>query len=182
MKAFKINILILTMITFVIASCSRDIPHIAVTDQHLEASSTLQVFNATVKSVRTYVYVDNVPVSGAAVAQGGIFPGTAFAFKVAPGSHTILIKDTLSTSTQTPITFTQQFDAGKMYTTFMYDTISAAKQVTVENKIAIPTDTTRPSFALQILNTTMAEHRRWMCILFVEVHPHPCLRMWRAVL
>ena len=137
------------------ASCTRDIPQVALTDSTLAGSATVQVFDATVKSVRTYVYVDGTPVSGAAVAFGGVFPGSAFSFKVTPGTRTFLIKDTLSTSTQVPLTFSQTVEAGKNYTIFTYDTITNIKQSTVTNNIAIPTDTTsRLRFANFIYNTT----------------------------
>ena len=157
MKLIKICVLSFVVIAAFYAnfSCTRDIPHVATTDSTLIKSGTVQVFDATVKSARTYVYVDGTPVSGAAVAFGGIFPGTAFAFKAAAGSRTILIKDTLSTTTQTPISFSQTIDAGKSYTVFMYDTITSAKQVTVMNNITIPTDTTcMLRFANLVYNTT----------------------------
>jgi hypothetical protein len=115
----------------------------------------VQVFSATVKATRNYVYVDGVPVSGAAVAFGGVFPGTAYSFKVNSGSRTFLIKDTLPATTQTPITFTQSMDPGKSYTVFTYDTILSVKQLTVVNDVVIPADTTcMLRFANFIYNTT----------------------------
>ena len=53
-----------------------------------------------------------------------------------------MIRDTLTATTQTPLSFAQNMDVGKNYTIFMYDTINAAKQKTVETKIVVPGDTT----------------------------------------
>jgi hypothetical protein len=101
------------------------------------------------------VYVDGAPVSGIILAYGGIFPGTANSFKVASGSRTILIKDTLPTTAQSPLTFTQVLDGGNSYTIFTYDTITSPKQATVLNNIVVPSDTSsRLRFANFIYNTT----------------------------
>lgn len=138
-------------------SCSKSIPQVAPFQTNLSSVATVQVFSATVKATRNYVYVDGVPVSGAALAAGGVFPGTAYSFVVAPGSRSFLIKDTLITSAQTPLNFSQNFDAGKSYTIFTYDTITAVKQVTVLNNIVVPKDTTSMlRFANFIYNATPA--------------------------
>ena len=136
-------------------SCSRETPHIA-PPQNVSDGATVQVFNATVKAARNYVYVDGVPVSGIVFAYGGVFPGTAYGFKLTPGARAITIKDTLPATTQTPVTFTQSVDAGKSYTIFTFDTITSTKQVTVVNNIVIPTDTSsRLRFANFIYNPTL---------------------------
>jgi hypothetical protein len=157
MKISKIIIacVALAATSFLYLSCSRDIPQVAPLDANLGNSATVQIFNATVKATRNYIYVDNVPVSGATLAYGGVFPATAFAFAVTPGTHSILIKDTTTVpvTTQTPLTFSQAFDAGKTYTVFTYDTITSVKQVTVQNTIEVPADTTsRLRFANFIYN------------------------------
>jgi hypothetical protein len=94
-------------------------------------------------------------VSGIVLASGGIFPGTAYSFKVNAGSRSFTIKDTLPATTQVPLTFTQTMEAGKSYTIFTYDTITSTKQATVLNNIVVPTDTSsRLRFANFIYNTT----------------------------
>ena len=94
-------------------------------------------------------------MSGIVFAYGGVFPGTAYGFKLTPGARAITIKDTLPATTQTPVTFTQSVDAGKSYTIFTFDTITSTKQVTVVNNIVIPTDTSsRLRFANFIYNPT----------------------------
>lgn len=137
------------------SACSKEQPQVAPLDTDFSNSATVQVFSATVKAARNYVYVDAVPVSGATLAYGGVFPATAYAFKITPGSHTVLIKDTLPTTTQVPLSFNQSFDAGKYYTVFTYDTITSIKQATVVNNITVPKDTSSMlRFANFVYNTT----------------------------
>jgi hypothetical protein len=157
MKLFKIitSTLGISVVSFFYISCEKETPSIGTIDTSLSNAGTVQVFSATVKAARNYIYVDNVPVSGAALAYGGVFPGTAYSFKVNPGSRTFLIKDTLPATTQTPLTFTQTIDPGKNYTIFTYDTITSVKQLTVANNVVVPTDTSAMlRFANFIYNTT----------------------------
>ena len=136
-------------------SCTQETPHVATRLTDSSNSGSVQVFSATVKAARNYVYVDGTSVSGIALATGGIFPGTAYSFKVSAGSRSFTIKDTLPATTQVPLTFTQNIEAGKSYTIFTYDTITSTKQATVLNNIVIPTDTSsRLRFANFIYNTT----------------------------
>ena len=155
MKFSKSQLFILSFLSLFIFSCKREIPQVAGLETDLNKFATVQIFNATVKAVRNYVYVDNVQVSGASLASGGIFPASAYGIKVNPGIRSILIKDTASTTTQIPITFSQNFELGKSYTTFTYDTITSIKQVTVLNNIILPTDTSaRLRFANFVYNTS----------------------------
>lgn len=157
MKFLKlINLSLWTLVVSSLSlSCTRETPLVAARVTDFSTAASVQVFNATVKAARNYVYVDGVPVSGAALAYGGIFPGTAYSFKVNSGSRTFLIKDTLPTTTQAPLTFTQNMDPGRSYTIFTYDTITSPKQATVLNTIVIPTDTSSMlRFANFIFNTS----------------------------
>jgi len=154
-NTIKIKGLWLATLSILYVSCSRDTPHIAPAESDLSNSAVVQVFSATVRATRNFIYVDGVPVSGAALAYGGIFPGTAYSFKVNSGTRSFLIKDTLPATTQTPLTFSQNMEATKSYTIFSYDTITSVKQKTVLNNITIPTDTScRLRFANFIYNTT----------------------------
>jgi hypothetical protein len=154
LKKINIIIWILGASAFYI-SCTKETPHIAPRNTDLGNSASVQVFSATVKAARNYVYVDGTPVSGIALAYGGIFPGTAYSFKVNAGSRSFTIKDTLPATTQVPLTFAQTMEAGKSYTIFTYDTITSPKQATVLNNIAVPTDTSsRLRFANYIYNST----------------------------
>lgn len=152
----KINLIVWVLIIAALyMSCTQETPHIATRLTDSSNSGSVQVFSATVKAARNYVYVDGTSVSGIALATGGIFPGTAYSFKVSAGSRSFTIKDTLPTTTQVPLTFTQNIEAGKSYTIFTYDTITSPKQTTVLNNIVIPTDTSsRLRFANFVYNTT----------------------------
>ena len=157
MKFFKLIIgtLALTGISAVYISCTKETPAIATIKSNLSTTATVQVFDATLKSTRNFIWVNDKPVSGSALAFGGVYPGTAYAFDVPAGSSNILIKDTLVTSTQPPLRVTQNLGTGKNYTIFMYDTLNNAKELVVENKIVIPTDTTaRLRFGNFLYNTT----------------------------
>src|SRR5215204_4798284 len=152
----KINIILwVVTICGLYMSCTKETPHIATRVTDFSNSASVQVFSATVKAARNYVYIDGTPVSGIALASGGVFPATAYSFKVSAGSRSITIKDTLPTTTQVPLTFTQNIEAGKSYTIFTYDTITSTKQATVLNNIEIPTDSSaRLRFANFVYNTT----------------------------
>jgi len=152
----KINLILWVLaISAIYMSCTKETPHIATRITDFSNSASVQVFSATVKAARNYIYVDGTPVSGIVLAYGGIFPGTAYSFKVNAGSRSFSIKDTLPATTQAPLTFTQTMEAGKSYTIFTYDTITSTKQATVLNNIVVPTDTScRLRFANFIYNTT----------------------------
>ena len=152
----KINLIFWVLtIAALYMSCTQETPHIAPKSSDVSNSASVQVFSATVKAARNYVYVDGTSVSGIALASGGIFPGTAYSFKVSAGSRAFTIKDTLPTTAQVPLNFTQNIEAGKSYTIFTYDTITSPKQTTVLNNIVIPTDTSsRLRFANFVYNTT----------------------------
>jgi hypothetical protein len=156
MKVLKlISTGLILIISFVYVSCKKEVPIVATVDNDFSSSATVQVIDATLKSTRNFIYVDNSPISGSAVAFGGVYPGTAYGFKIPAGSRSFLIKDTLASTTQPPLNFTQTLDAGKSYTVFMYDTLTSPKQLTVLNNIEVPQDTTaRLRFANFIYNTT----------------------------
>ena len=156
MKFLKTIILILGTLTVssLYLSCTKNNPQVTVTETDFKNSTLVQVFDATVRSARNYVYVDGVPVSGAALAAGGVFPATSFAFKVNSGLRAFLIRDTLSTTTQLPLSFAENMQVASSYTIFTYDTITSPKQITVLNSIVVPTDTvSRLRFANFIYNT-----------------------------
>jgi len=122
-------------------SCTKDTPHVAPPVDE-STSAKVQAFSATVKATRNYIYVDGVPVTGAALAYGGVFPGTAYSFRVNGGTRAFWIKDTALSTTQAPLTFNETMDAGSSYTIFTYDTITSPKEKTVLNNIVVPKDTT----------------------------------------
>ncbi len=115
----------------------------------------VQVYNGTLTSARNYVYVDGLPVTGAALAYGSTFPSTPSSFAITSGYKAFLIRDTLSTTTQPLMSFGENFEANKQYTIFMYDSSTTPKQKTVGNDIIFPDDTTsRIRFANFIFTKT----------------------------
>lgn len=104
--------------------------------------SFVQVYNAVTGSSRNYVYVDAVPVTGALLSLGSTFPSTPSNYSVSNGFRAFLIRDTLSTSTQFPLSFAENLQAGSYYTIFTYDTTTTAKKKIVTNNIVVPNDTT----------------------------------------
>jgi hypothetical protein len=126
-----------------LVSCKKEKGQQIATEQYdYNNKSLVQVYNATVGAARNYIYVDNVPVTGAALAYAGTFPSTPSDFAVTSGLRDFLIKDTLSTTTQPPLSIAENLQPGGNYTIFMYDTLNAAKYKTVANDIIIPDDTT----------------------------------------
>jgi hypothetical protein len=63
-------------------SCERETPQIGTLD-NLSNTATVQVISATLKAKGNYVYVDGVQVTGSALVYQGVFPATAYGFKVA---------------------------------------------------------------------------------------------------
>ena len=79
MKFFQLNIFTWSLVitSFVFSSCKREIPQLTAKETDISNGATLQVFNATVKSVRNYVYVDGMAVSGAVfIPQPMTLPST----------------------------------------------------------------------------------------------------------
>ena len=153
-KTIILNLGMLSLASFYL-SCNRETPQVG-SMRGVTINSTVQVFSATLKAARNYIYVDGVPVSGATFGYQGVFPGTAYSFSIDGNTHTFLIKDTLPATTQVPLTFTQTLAPGSNYTIFTYDTVTSAKQLTVTNNIVIPKDTTcRLRFANFVYNPTV---------------------------
>lgn len=103
--------------------------------------SFVKVFIATVNASNNYVYADNLPLTGSRLSLGSIFPVNLGYAAISPGSRSISIKDTLSSSTQVPVTFNQNFETGKYYSIFIYDTITNVKYKVVPDNFIIPADT-----------------------------------------
>lgn len=139
LKNFCIGaILILT-----IASCKKEEQHTTNQVFELNNKAFVQLFNGLVGSNRNYLYADNIPLNGATIGTNAIFPTTTASTTVLdPGMRNFEFKDTLPTTAQVPLSFSEQLVAQKSYTIFTYDTITQPKKVTVENIITIPSDTT----------------------------------------
>jgi hypothetical protein len=115
---------------------------VAAEENNFANKSLVQVFDATVNSAATHVFIDGNQATGTALTYGTVFPASSYAFKVDAGLRSFNIRNTTAGTTQTPITFAENMDVNKNYTIFMYDTITSAKQITVPTNIVIPADTT----------------------------------------
>ena len=159
MKSVKIGALGLIGLLSVglVISCTKSFDEKTVQQTNFSNSSLVRVFLATVNATRNNIYLDGNPLTGATLASGGTFPSTSgFAASIPAGLRSFLIRDTLGTSTQVPLSFSTNMQVGKNYSIFVYDTISSPKQKTVETRFQIPTDTTvRIRFANFIYNPTI---------------------------
>ena len=157
MKTTKIFLLGIAGLSAVLAlSCTKTFDEKIAQQNDFSNSSLAQVFIGTANASRNYVYMDGKPVTGALLASGGLFPANGtYAFNVPAGLRSFLIKDTLSTSTQVPLTFAENLQVGKNYTIFTYDTITSPKQITVPNNMPLIKDTScRIRFANFIYSPT----------------------------
>jgi hypothetical protein len=130
-----------------IISCTKSFDEKTVQQTNFNSSTLAQVYVATVNAARNYVYVDTKPVTGALLVTGSVFPssGSGYAFNVASGVRAFLIRDTLGTSTQVPLSFAENMQVGRNHTIFTYDTITAPKQKTVISDIVLPSGSTTTS-------------------------------------
>lgn len=124
-----------------VSSCTKSFDEKIVPQTDQSGNSFVQVYLATVNASRNYVYVDAKPVTGAAMASGTLFPASGVGISVPAGLRDMLVRDTLSTTTQTQLAFAQNLQAGMGYTIFVYDTINAVKQKTVPTTLVVPSDT-----------------------------------------
>jgi hypothetical protein len=135
--------------TLLVFSCTKSFKDPQPQSTDLNNKSLVQVFIATVNANRNVVMIDGKRVSRPTLTSGTSFPtsvypstNTGSSFAVEGGVRGFTILDTLSTTTQKPLTFTTNMDVGKSYTIFTYDTITSPKQVTVETPIETITDGT----------------------------------------
>jgi hypothetical protein len=125
-----------------ITSCSKELEQKLPQQTDLTNYSQVQVYNAVVGSNRNYITVDGVPVNGATVAYGAVFPSNTYAFSLPSGLRSFVIYDTAAVNFQAPLRFTENFQSNTFYTVFAYDTSTSPKQITVPTTIEIPQDTT----------------------------------------
>src|SRR5690349_18869126 len=133
----------LMVLLFAVTACEKDKgKEVAQETTLFNNNSSIQIYNAIVVAARNYVYVDAVPVTGAALALGNTFPSTPASFSITSGFRAFLVRDTLATTTQPAISFAENFQPSGNYTIFLYDTVTQPKQKLVWNNIVVPTDTT----------------------------------------
>jgi len=134
----SINIVSIILLGFGMAvtySCQKKVETSFTEEKNLNDKALIKVYMGTVSATRNYVYVDGVPVTGAGLATGGIFPSTGYASAITAGTKNFIIKDTLATSKQVPLEFTSTLEAKKNYTIFMFDTITSPRKLIVETPL-----------------------------------------------
>jgi hypothetical protein len=109
----------------------------------LSQKSLIKIVNLTTGAARNFAYSPELysPASGAAFAYGATFPAGFNYFAIRSGDNNIVIKDTLSTSTQIPLTIAGWYEPGKRYSIFTYDTITSIRYKMVNDDIVVPADT-----------------------------------------
>ena len=155
-KKYLPGIGLVATISLALVACEKSLDNKLTIDKGMENSTTVQVFNALVNSNRTQVFVDTRKVSGATITQGTVFPANPnYGFNVPGGLRPFIIRDTLVSSTQVPLAFSENMQVNTHQTIFVYDTINSPKQKTVIDNIVVPTDTTaRIRFANFVYNPT----------------------------
>ncbi|MFN8289713.1 MAG: hypothetical protein U0U70_05635 [Chitinophagaceae bacterium] len=141
---------------FILASCTKGADSRLTTQTDLTNKTQIRVVVATVNASRNYVYVDGSPLNGASLTSGSVFPSSGvYAASIDPGVKNFLVRDTLTAATQIPLSFAENMQPAHNYTVFLYDTINAPKQRTVETKYEIPADhSCRLRFANFIYNAS----------------------------
>ena len=124
-------------------ACKKETKFHSVIDEQFpsNAKAQIKVINAANNTQRNYVYVDGVNLSGITFADGGSFPANSYYADIYKGVHAVMIKDTLATGPQIPVTVTADYLPQRKYTIFMYDSTKNLKTKLVEDKIVVPADT-----------------------------------------
>ena len=125
-----------------LAACEKEYKSLLTEETNLGNTAFVKFHNAIINSNRTYIYSDMVPLNGATIAYGGLFPSLSPSYTaLAAGTRAIAIRDTLAPSTQYPISFNAPMTAGTFYTIFAYDSLNAPQYKVVQDNIQVFNDT-----------------------------------------
>ena len=140
----------------VLAACEKEYKSILSEETNLGVTAFVKFHNGIINSNRTYIYSDLVPLNGATIAYGTVFPSLSPSYSaVNAGTRAIAIRDTLAPSTQYPISFSTAMTGGNYYTIFAYDSLNAPKYKVVQDNIQVFNDTSaRIRFANFPFSTT----------------------------
>ena len=154
MNIKSITIALASMI--MLAACEKEYKSLLTEETNLGNTAFVKFHNAIINSNRTYIYSDMVPLNGATIAYGGLFPSLSPSYTaLAAGTRAIAIRDTLAPSTQYPISFNAPMTAGTFYTIFAYDSLNAPKYKVIQDNIQVFNDTAaRVRFANFPFSTT----------------------------
>jgi hypothetical protein len=140
MRTRNIKLVCLAMVSgmLVFLGCTKQPSTLLTTQEEFSNNSLVRVFVATANAAGNNIYLDTKLLNGATLASGGIFPASGlFASSVPAGLNAFLVT---GSGTQVPLSFAENMELGRNYTIFLYDTITAPKQKTVETRFDIPTD------------------------------------------
>jgi hypothetical protein len=140
----KIQFLTCCLVCLILlGACEKKYDYKATYNTDLSGQTNIKVFLSTLNATRNYVYIGTTPLTGTTISYSGtsVFPAGSAYSSVPSGSINLIIKDTLSTTTQVPLNFTANFETGKFYSIFTYDTLTATKYKVVTDEIVVPTDT-----------------------------------------
>jgi hypothetical protein len=124
-----------------LAACEKKYEYKATYNTDLSANTNIKVFLSTLNATRNFVYMGATPLTGTTLSYAGVFPAGSAYSSLPSGNINLVIKDTLSTTTQLPLNFSANFEAGKFYSIFTYDTLTATKYKIVTDDIVVPADT-----------------------------------------
>lgn len=126
----------------VLASCEKEYKSLLTEETNLGSTAFVKFHNAIINSNRTYIYSDLVPLNGASILYGNVFPALSPSYTALnSGTRAIAIRDTLVPSTQYPISFNASLIAGNYYTVFAYDSLNAPKFRLIQDNIQVFNDT-----------------------------------------
>lgn len=125
-------------------SCTKEFKENTPMLDELSDSATIKIFNASVSSARTQLIINDILTLRTVFTYNSTWPTSAAntGFVVSPGQKSLVIKDSSATSTQPVQNIALTAEAGKSYSIFLYDTVTAMKNKLVVNDIVIPSDTT----------------------------------------
>jgi hypothetical protein len=143
MKKYFLEIACVSVIIALTACTKNEYKLTAKTTGDISGNSNIKFFNASLNTVKNFIYINKVPLitnnytplSGNPLSYGGFFPNNNSYWSVEPGTSYLLIRDTGIVSSQVPLNFSENFEAGKYYTVFTYDTSTRVKYKVVEDKL-----------------------------------------------
>ncbi len=140
-KYINKSLLLLSLAGLAFHGCSKEFNDPTLRNDDLGGMATVKVYNFAMGTVRNNVFIDGVRQMRTAFAYAANSPAHSgdLGFALNPGVRSIIIRDTLATSTQPVLNFSIDAKAGKSYSVFMYDTLATSKQIFTENNFTLPT-------------------------------------------
>jgi Domain of unknown function (DUF4397) len=140
MKKIKYVSAVFLLIT-ALYSCEKKYEILGTYNSNLSDKANIKLINLSAGSLRNTLTINNQVVAPATVtAYLGTFPQLNSYAITNPGNVSILVRDTLLTSTQPAVTTGGPCAPGAYYTVFTYDTLNRAKALMVNDNLLTPSD------------------------------------------